>query len=646
MAAATRKTRKQVAENVGGIPSRGETPKEKGGFRLWFETMTLGQTGAYLRLLRWCLFDSLVMSVPYAVLIAAVYFFIVPIAHPGQPLPTEALLCLAGILALQAIGYLFVRRKSYIDFSIGFVESTKASRIQMGEHLRTLSMGFYNERDPGDLSTVLLRDYTEIETFAQQLLPQIATILIRFVLAIAVLSLFDVRMMLATFIVVPLALPFAFLSARRMATESEHLQSSQQHAAEGVLEYVGGIRTLQAFDMTGERFDALRTSLAAQHDAAVGLETHAAAPVSMVGRFVLHCGIAIVMLYGGVLVTNGSLHPFYYLVFLLLSLDLYGPVLALFTFIADFARTTHSGRRIRGLFATQPLPEATPDCARAPSCVDIVFDDVSFGYGSNQVLKQVDIAFPARSVTALVGPSGSGKSTITRLIARFWDVESGEIRMGGVPLPAIPSSELFERISMVFQDVYLFHDTIEGNIRMGRPDATHEDVVAAAKKAACHDFIESLADGYQTMVGEGGSTLSGGEKQRISIARALLKDAPVVLLDEATSSLDPENEVLIQQAISALVEDKTVVVIAHRLQSICNADQIVVLDGGRVVQSGTHEGLLAQDGAYARLWNEQENARSWQMGGAGTGDGEKGRQSPSAPAMQTGGADTGDEERG
>lgn len=210
-----------------------------------------------------------------------------------------------------------------------------------------------------------------------------------------------------------------------------------------------------------------------------------------------------------------------------------------------------------------------------------------------------------------MGPSGSGKSTITRLAARFWDVNSGAVRLGGVDVRDMKSDEVLSRISVVFQDVYLFHDTVEGNIRMGKPDATKEEIIKAAKAAACHDFIMALPDGYQTVVGEGGSTLSGGEKQRISIARALLKDAPIVLLDEATASLDPENEVLIQQAISALVAEKTVIVIAHRLQSIMSADNIVVLDEGQVAEQGTHEELLKRNGIYARLWAEQSQAASW-----------------------------------
>ena len=581
------------------------------GFKEWFNTMTLGQTKKYLRLLLWCLFDSFVVSIPYAVMVLAVYVLLTPIASPDQQLPIDRIWILVGILALQFVSYLFVRKKSYLDFCIGFAGTTKTSRIEMGEHLKKLSMGFFSNRDAGDLSTVLLRDYSEIENFAQQILPQVATILIRFTLAIIVLSAFDVKMMLAVFIVIPLALPFALISMKRMEKEGALLQRSQQEAASGILEYVGGIRTLKAFHMAGEQFETLKDTLNKQREASINIETKAAAPVSMLGRFVLNCGIGLVMLAGSYLMFNGKLQVFYYIAFLLLTLTIYDPVLSLFTFIADLTRTTRSGKRIRALFEEKPLDE--PENSAKPAGTDIAFKDVSFGYGDKEVLHHINISFPEKSVTALVGPSGSGKSTITRLIARFWDADSGEVSFGGIPVKEMNSGELLENISMVFQDVYLFRDTIEANIRMGRSDATHEDVVEAAKKAACHDFIMSLPDGYETMVGEGGSTLSGGEKQRISIARALLKDAPVILLDEATSSLDPENEVLIQQAISALVENKTVIVIAHRLQSVCNADQIVVLKDGEVYEAGDHEGLLKMNGLYAKLWKEQNSAGNWRI---------------------------------
>ena len=245
---------------------------------------------------------------------------------------------------------------------------------------------------------------------------------------------------------------------------------------------------------------------------------------------------------------------------------------------------------------------------------DIGFEHVSFAYeNGNPILKDVSFSIPQGSMTAIVGPSGGGKTTITRLIARFWDVQEGSITIGGHDVKEFTCDSLLKNMSMVFQNVYLFHDTIENNIKFGCPDATHEQVVEAAKKACCHDFISALPQGYDTVIGEGGSTLSGGEKQRISIARAMLKDAPIILLDEATASVDPENEVHLQQAISALVKNKTLIVIAHRLSTIRDADQILVVDNGKIVEKGVHAELIQQKGIYQNFWNIRQKARNWKL---------------------------------
>lgn len=578
--------------------------------KLWFHTITFGETKKYIKLTLWNFLDSFVVTLPYGVMLIAIYLLLMPLADATYPLPINRLWILCGVLLLQCLAYFFIRRKTYIDICVGFADTTKNARISMGEHLRRLPMGFFGRRDAGDLSTVLLRDYTEVENLASGLIPQISVILVRLTLAIIVLSAFDWRMMLAVVLVVPLALPFALISYRKMGHISGELLKSQQDAASGILEYVGGIQTLKAFNMAGTQFKTLKSAFEKQRKHSVSMEL-AAAPVGMIGRFVLNCGMGVVMLVGIWLLTKGALPAFYYIAFLMLSLNIYEPVMILFGFITDFSRSNRSAGRINELKDEPLLPE--PQNSRTPKIMDIEFKNVSFAYGSQEVLHDLSLCFPAKSVTALVGPSGSGKSTITRLTARFWDTTKGEITLGGVPLKSIKSGDLLSYISMVFQDVYLFHDTIEANIRMGKSDATKEEIIEAAKTAACHDFISALPNGYQTIVGESGSTLSGGEKQRISIARALLKSAPIVLLDEATASLDPENEVLIQQAISALVANKTVLVIAHRLQSVCNADQIIVLGDGTVQDSGTHEQLLAHGGLYARLWEEQSHAGSWRI---------------------------------
>ena len=578
----------------------------------WFSVLSFGDTAKYIKLLLWFMVDSMVATIPYGVVILAIYFLLGPIAHPGEALDTDSLWKMVVMLAIQALAYLIVRMKSYVMSCCGMAEGMKKARLDIGEHLRKLPLGFFSQRDAGELSTVLLRDFTTIENLSNSFAPQIAITLVRLLMSFVFLAVFDVRMALALFVSIPCAIPFAVFSYRRMAVSGLELMGAQQEAASGILEYVEGIRTLKAFHMAGDRFEKLKDAFDRQRASAIQMETKSAAPVATAGRMILNMGIVLTMLVGAALTVRLKLAPFYYIAFLVMTLNIYEPVSILFFFIADFARTNRANERITEIYREKPLQELRV-CATPPADKTIRFEHVTFGYGEKAVLKDLSITFPEKAITALVGASGSGKSTITKLIARFWDVRSGQITVGGVPVKELAVDDLLGDISMVFQDVYLFHDTIENNIRMGKEDATHEEVIEAAKKACCHEFIMALPDGYDTMVGEGGSTLSGGEKQRVSIARALLKDAPVVLLDEATASLDPENEVLIQSAISELVCDRTVIIVAHRLQSIRNADQIVVLDEGCVAEVGTHEALLQKGGTYARLWDEQTRAGRWNI---------------------------------
>lgn len=579
-------------------------------FKIWFRNVTFGETGKYIKLFLWNFLDSFVAAIPYAVMVIAIYLLLMPIADFSQKLPLNRLWILCGILLVQTVVYFFIRRNTYIKICVGFAHTTKKARISMGEHLKTLPMGFFNRRDAGDLSTVLLRDYTEAENLASGVIPQISVILVRLSISIIVLSAFSWTMALAVILTIPLSLPFAVISYKRIGKVSSKLLKTQQEASSRILEYVGGIQTLKAFNQAGEHFRILKETFLNQSEHSKGMEM-AAAPIGIVGRFVLNCGVGLVMLCGVWLLRRGEISPFYYIVFLLLSLNIYEPIMTVFAFIADYARTNNSVWRIHNLKNEKPLPEAENSLSTWGT--EITFKDVSFSYGNKEVLHKLSFSIPPKSFTALVGPSGSGKSTIIRLVARFWDVNEGEIIIGGVPLTKMKTEELFSKISMVFQDVYLFHDTIEANIRMGNPQAEREEIIEAAKRAACHQFISALPQGYDTLVGEGGSTLSGGEKQRISIARALLKNAPIVLLDEATASLDPENEILIQQAISALVKDKTVIVIAHRLQSIKNAQQIIVLHCGEIRERGNHDVLMKKGGMYARLWEEQSKSGNWRL---------------------------------
>lgn len=578
----------------------------------WFSILSFGDTKKYLKLFGWFMVDSIVATIPYGIVLLVIYLLLGPVMDKGTALAVSSLWKIVIVLGVWAVCYLLVRMRSYILSCCGMANEMKKSRLDMGEHLRKLPLGFFNQRDAGELSTVLLRDFTTIENLANNFAPQTAITLVRLILSFVCLAVFDIRMAFALFITIPCAIPFAFLSYKRMAISESELTQAQQDAASGILEYVEGIQTLKAFNAAGEHFEKLKDSFDRQREAAVHIETKSSAPVAIAGRMVLNFGIAIIILAGGILTINLSLTPFYYIAFLVMALNIYEPVSIMFFFIADFARAKHAYARIEKIYDEKPLPENLNE-KKETEDYTICFQNVTFGYGKDAVLKNLSLTFPEKKITALVGPSGSGKSTITKLIGRFWDVDTGKITLGGVALPEMSTEKLMSKIAMVFQDVYLFHDTIMNNIRMGNENATTEEVMEAAKKASCHNFIMSLPDGYDTMVGEGGSTLSGGEKQRISIARALLKDAPIVLLDEATASLDPENEVLIQSAINSLVQEKTVIIVAHRLQSIANADQIVVLNDGCVEESGTQEELLKKQGMYAGLWEEQSRAGNWRI---------------------------------
>ncbi|MEA1894345.1 MAG: ABC transporter ATP-binding protein [Euryarchaeota archaeon] len=341
------------------------------------------------------------------------------------------------------------------------------------------------------------------------------------------------------------------------------------------------------------------------------LEAGAGVPV-LSYLVILEMGFIGLLLLGLYLLFGGQITIPVLIMFVVIGYHFYTPLQNVGMFAAEMRYMNLSAERITEVMKTSPLPEPEDDIR--PDNFNIEFKDVTFRYYDVDVLKRINAAFPVRSITALVGPSGSGKTTVTNLIARFWDVDSGEITIGGINIRNMKTETLLSYISMVFQDVYLFHDTVYNNIKVGKNDASREQVMAAAKSAQCHDFIEKLEKGYDTMVGEGGSTLSGGEKQRISIARAILKDAPIVLLDEATASLDPENELLIQNAIQELVKSKTLIVIAHRLSTIANADQILVIDSGRVVESGRHAELVRANGMYSRMWNNQQQARGWKFG--------------------------------
>ncbi|MBQ8967446.1 ABC transporter ATP-binding protein [Ruminococcus sp.] len=584
---------------------------KRSGLAVWWDTITYGDSKKYGKFIAWLFFDSLVASIPSSIMMIAVYYFLAPVLDKTKAYEQKSFWVLAGILLAQTIAYAIVRRKSYLDICVGHVSAQQEDKLRLGDKLKTLPMGFFADHDAGEISTLMMRNYEEIENLSSSVVGNGTVILIRLLIALVVLSIFNIKMTLAMFVVIPLAIPFAVISYRRVADTSSELLAIQQQTADNVIEYAGGITTLQAYDRTGSAFEGLKNSFARLRDDSKKQEK-AGGAVSMYGRAILFLGISIVMGVGAYLLSAGEITPFFYIMCLLAALQVYEPIMQLFVFVISLARINQCIEKLSALKAEKELAVTQPPVFTEKS--DISFRDVHFAYdGKDEVIRGISFDIPERKFVALVGSSGSGKTTIARLLARFWDIQKGEIRIGGAVITSMTQEHLLSKISMVFQDVYLFRDTIEENIRIGRPDATHEEIVAAARAAACHDLITSLPEGYETMVGEGGSTLSGGEKQRISIARAILSDAPIVFLDEATASLDPENEVLIQRAIDELVKNKTVLVIAHRLRSVMNADDIIVLDNGRITEEGSHDELLTKGGRYAVLWKEQATADSWKL---------------------------------
>lgn len=484
-------------------------------------------------------------------------------------------------------------------------------RLRLGNHIRKLPMGFFKTNQVGDLNGLVSDDIKHIEPILSLVYPRTVGAIAIPIFIAAFLVFIDWRLTLATLAGVPIAILIYANSQKLLKNLTELQKRSLVEANSRTIEYIQGMATIKSFNQTGSRFQKLEKALDGYKKANLDMVTKLVTP-SIVFSLVLELGFVVILFVGLYLLFGGKLTVPIFLLFLILGLRLYEPLFSLFQFSAQTRIMDAALARVLNVLNTPSLPE--PDREQQLKSFDIEFKNVSFSYENTPVLEHISFKVPERSVTALVGSSGSGKTTITNLVARFWDVNSGEIFIGGVNIKDMKTDELLSNISMVFQDVYLFNDSILNNIKFGKSEATFEETIASAKAAQCHEFIVKLPKGYETVIGEGGATLSGGEKQRIAIARAILKDAPIVLLDEATASVDPENEILIQKAIDLLVESKTLIIIAHQLSTITKADQILVIDKGKIVAQGKHDDLITNtDGLYRRLWNSRQQARSWKI---------------------------------
>lgn len=557
---------------------------------------------------------SVLSNIPRGMFMGLIYMIIIQLSVPvlsGETPDFSALnrymLWYTAIFVLYFILTLWSQTNS-------FVQSYKIStsiRLKLGDKLRRLSLGFFKSHDPGDVTARILHDVSKAERVLSHNMPDVVSAaVVPFVLG-TFLVLINLKMSLVLFGGVLLALVFT-IAARKIVERlgRKHIASITETSSR-ILEYAGTVKLLKAYNMTGSRFQTLDRAMLKLKKLSFQQEVFAGIPV-LIALFILDISYLGVLLLGATYCGKGSLTVPDFFSYAILSYYFLAPVKQLWEMLVVLRYASLSTERIREVFSTPELPSGGEKGSGNGG--SIRFDKVSFSYGSNRVIQDVNCLMPEGKLTALVGYSGSGKTTMVNLIARFWDVDSGSISIGDVPITSRSQEDVLENISMVFQDVYLFNDTIAANIRIGKKDATMEEVRAAARMARCDEFIELLPKGYDTVVAEGGSSLSGGEKQRISIARAILKDAPIVLLDEATASLDPENEAEIQEAFENLVAGKTLVVIAHRFHTILHAHQILVLDGGRIAERGTHDELVKLNGVYAGLWREQQKAKSWKIG--------------------------------
>lgn len=490
-------------------------------------------------------------------------------------------------------------------------EVTTSKRLKIGDILKRVSLGFLQDKNMGELTTAITTDLAFFEIQAMNVINNLVdsyAFLFMTILCLAFFKPILAFIALLAVIISSVGLGIVEMQSRKNAPTR---QESINEMADEIVQYVRGMAIVKSFKQEGIASEGLYRSFEKSRKINIKMEKNFA-PCDALHRLGLYLGTTVITVITAFMALDGSLELPMAIMMIVYSFIMFNTVETADNSLHILEILDTVAEKLEGIEEAEYIDRDGNEVVI--DHYDIEFQNVSFGYDSREVLSDVSFRIPQNTTTAIVGPSGSGKTTICNLLARFYDVKKGTITVGGRNVKEFTCDSLLKNISMVFQNVYLFHDTIRNNILFGNPAASGEEIIAAAKAACCHDFIMALPDGYDTMIGEGGSTLSGGEKQRISIARAMLKDAPIVVLDEATASVDPENEHLIQQAISNLTHGKTIIVIAHRLATIENADQILVIDEGKVTQKGTHRELSQQDGLYQRFIHIREKAEGWAIG--------------------------------
>lgn len=550
------------------------------------------------------------ISLLYSIFSAMDLFAILYIAFSVDELTMQKIVVTVGILLVGLIGKIVCKYQISKRISGSSYDVFYERRLEAGERLKKAPMGYYSEKNLGEIQMTLTTDMNALESSAMSVVENILGSLIYAAICTLVLLLFNWKIGLIT--LAGLAIGMILLNVIQNGAEKAMPMRfhAQEEMTERTLEFVQGNMVMRLFGTGQDGLNRVKEAFQKKQKADIHLENSAIWPINFY-KYVFRLASCGVVLIAALLYVQQEMSFPICVMFLFAAFLVYSQMDGLASNIALLRIVDTSLEQVESVLHIPKMPGN--EAVNKIQNYDIELQNISFGYDKRPIIQDVSLKIPERSVTAIVGPSGSGKTTLCNLIARFWDVQKGAILIGGKNVKDIEPDELMKLMSIVFQNVYLFHDTVENNIKFGRPDATHEAVVEAARRACCHDFIEKLPNAYQTVIGEGGSTLSGGEKQRISIARAILKDAPIVILDEATSSVDPENQHILLTAINELTKGKTLIIIAHRLSTIRNADQIVILDGGRIVQQGTHKTLIQQDGVYRRFVQIRKTTFSWKL---------------------------------
>ena len=520
---------------------------------------------------------------------------------------------IGGSIAIMVIAIvidIICKRFSTVLQTEGGYNASAFMRIKIAEHLRYLPMGYFNSNSIGEISSVTTNTMEMLGDVAARVVMLTTQGILETAMIVLMILIFDWRIGLLSAAGVVIFFMINSIMQKSGKSDSEKKVLCDTELISQIMEYIQGISEVKSYNLLGKQAKRLN----AANEACAEINTKMEllfVPYHFLQGAVTKITGAVIVICSAAFYINGTMSAVYAIGMTIAAFMLYSSLECAGNYSSLLHVVSVCVDKANAILELDTMDIDGKEI-RPQSC-DIELEHVSFSYDKRKIIDDVSLSIPQRTTTAIVGPSGGGKSTLCNLIARFWDVDAGRVTLGGVDVKEYSMNSLMSNFSFVFQTVYLFADTIENNIKFGRQDATHEEVVEAAKKACCHDFISQLPDGYNTVIAEGGSTLSGGQKQRISIARAIMKDAPIVILDEATANVDPENEKELMDAVAALTKEKTIIMIAHRLKTVRHADRIVVVDKGRIVQQGTHEQLMQQDGIYRRFVDAREQAVSWKL---------------------------------